>query len=379
MDWRRAMMLCLAAGAVLAGGAAAGPLPDIGTVAPDLEAPPVVEGAPAPGGRVRQSLPEYEGTEVHHALYLPADWRPGRRYPVIVEYAGNGPYSNAFGDISTGRVDGSKLGYGISGGKGFLWLCLPYVNAREKRNQEQWWGDVDATLDYCRKAVRLVCEEYGGDPSAVILAGFSRGAIGCGYLGLHDDAAADIWLAFVPYSHYDGVITTWPYPGADRASAAARLARLKGRASFVCQEGGTAATEAYLRATGVEAPFVFRSTGFRNHNDAWALRDCPARRDLRAWLAEVLRTRPGTFAVRGRVVDAAGWGIPGARVESGDTHFAQTDAEGRYVLAGLTAGRRTLRAVRTGMRFPERQVDLAGDQDGLDFHAARPAGEREAR
>jgi hypothetical protein len=126
----------------------------------------------------------------------------------------------------------------------------------------------------------------------VILVGFSRGAIGCGYLGLHDDAIADVWLAFIAYSHYDGV-RRWGYPGDDRTAALERLRRLRGRASFICQEGGTTETEAYLRETGVDAPFTFAATGFRNHSDAWILRPSPARDALRAWLAEVLRTRPG--------------------------------------------------------------------------------------
>jgi hypothetical protein len=63
------------------------------------------------------------------------DWKPGRRYPVIVEYAGNGNYANKYGDVSTGEVEGSKLGYGISGGNGFIWICLPYVNTLENKNQ----------------------------------------------------------------------------------------------------------------------------------------------------------------------------------------------------------------------------------------------------
>jgi hypothetical protein len=33
-------------------------------------------------------------------------------------------------------------------------------------------------------------ENFGGDASAVVLTGFSRGAIACGYLGMHDDETA---------------------------------------------------------------------------------------------------------------------------------------------------------------------------------------------
>jgi len=347
--------------------------PDISSVPADLVTPTMVDGAPAPGRRVRQTLSEYRGTQVYHALYLPTDWQKGRLYPVIVEYAGNGPYREKYGDVFTGMVEGSNLGYGISGGKGFLWICLPYVNSKEKRNQTRWWGDVEATVDYCRKAVVRVCEEYGGDPSAVILTGFSRGAIACGYLGLHDDQTADVWLAFIPCSHYDGVIR-WGYPGSDRQSALERLERLKGRASFICHEpggmaGGVEGTRQYLGATGIRAPFTFQSGPFRNHNDAWVLRDVPERTALRQWLDQVLRTRPGTHAVRGRVM-AGGSPVPGVRIQSGLTHWTATDATGRYELGGLIDSRRTLSASREGMQFEPavREVVVAGqDVEGIDF------------
>ena len=63
---------------------------------------------PAAGKRVKQVHPDWMQTEVYHLLYLPKDWQPGKRYPVIVEYAGNGPYQNRFGDISTGHPEGAR-------------------------------------------------------------------------------------------------------------------------------------------------------------------------------------------------------------------------------------------------------------------------------
>ena len=266
--------------------------PDIRTIAADLTTPPLTDSEPRPGLRVRQTVPEYSGTDVHHALYLPVDWRRGRRYPVIVEYAGNGNYRNSYGDVSEGTVEGSNLGYGISGGKGFLWVCMPFVDQRAKRNATEWWGDPEATVDYCKKAVADVCGRFGGDPRELILAGFSRGAIACNYIGLREDEIARLWLAFIPYSHYDGV-KTWPYPDCDRASALSRLERLKGRAQFIIQENSVEATRDYLKSTGIQAPFTFVTLPFRNHNDAWTLRNLPARRMVRSWLKETLRTRPG--------------------------------------------------------------------------------------
>jgi len=281
-------------------------LPDIRTVPPDLETPKMVEGAPAAGRRVRQVAVEYKGTAVYHALYLPTDWKPGRKrkYPVLVEYAGNGPYRNRYGDVSTGKVEGSNLGCGISGGRRFIWLCLPYVNSKKKANQRQWWGDVSATVEYCKRIVPRICRDYGGDPSRVVLIGFSRGAIACNFIGLHDDEIAKLWRAFVPYSHYDGV-RRWGYGGSDRASALKRLNRLKGRPQFICMENSVAETKRYLASTGVKGDFTLMVTPFRNHNDRWAHRDTPQRRQLRKWIRRVLAkpqgdTRPAESTVSRR-------------------------------------------------------------------------------
>ena len=292
MHWRLPIFSLL-----LAVSAGAEELPDISTVAPDLTVPEMTAGRPAPGQRVRHTTAGWETTGVHAALYLPVEWKPGGRWPVIVEWAGNGDYRNAFGDVSTGRVEGSRLGYGVSAGMGCIWICVPYLNDAGTANVIKWWGDAPAyrpapTLAYVRATVREVCEKFGGDPARVVLAGFSRGAIAANFLGLHDQETAQLWRAFICYSHYDGVRPDWPYPGADRPAAFARLQRLGGRPQFICGEGSNAAdTERYLRATGAweKGAFTILATGFRNHNDAWVLRPSEARSRLREWLREVLK------------------------------------------------------------------------------------------
>jgi len=314
-------------------------------------------------------LPDYEGTAVHHVLYLPVNWRPDNRYPVIVEYAGNGPYTSRYGDFSAGTVEGASMGYGISGGKDFIWVSMPFVNTAEMRNQRWWWGNTVATVDYCKAAVRQVCERYGGDPSAVVLAGFSRGAIAANYIGLSNDEIADVWLAFIPFSHYDGV-RKWEWPGSDRASALERLKRLNGRASFVCRERSVKETQDYIASTGVNAPFAFCSIPFRNHSDAWLLRDVPERRRLRRWLRQVLEERPGTHAIHGRVTDSKGMGVAGVRVQSGYTHWTETSADGTFSLCGLVNSERSVTATKNGRAIAPQaiQVKVAGkDVGGLHF------------
>jgi poly(3-hydroxybutyrate) depolymerase len=150
-------------------------LPDIRSVPADLEVPALSAGPPAAGKRVRHGL---------GVLYLPADWKADVKWPVIVELAGNGGYTNKFGDVSTGQPEGSNLGYGLSTGRGFIWLCVPYLNTRGDQIAIKWWGDApdhdpQPTLRNLREAVTSVCREFSGDESRVVLAGFSRGAIAC--------------------------------------------------------------------------------------------------------------------------------------------------------------------------------------------------------
>ena len=270
-------------------------LADVRVLPQDLRTPPMTSGQPAPGKRVKAVTTGYEFTAVYHALYLPTDWKPGRLHPVIVEYAGNGGYTNQYGDSCDGTVEGCYLGFGISAGRNFIWICLPFVAVKDglKSNARNWWGDTGETVAYCKRTVREVCQRYGGDTNAVILAGFSRGAIAGNYIGLRDDEIASLWRAFILHSHYDGVKTNWPYADADRAAALARLRRLNGRPQFITQENSVEDVRTYLKQTGVKAPFTFQALGHPNHCDDWVLRDLPERSKLRAWLKSVLKEYPG--------------------------------------------------------------------------------------
>lgn len=260
----------------------------------DLTVPELSDGPPAAGQRVRQTNPGYEGWELSHTLYLPADWqRPAAgeaKWPVIVEYPGNGGYKNALGDVCTGRPEDCKLGYGLSGGKGFIWVCLPFVDPVGKKHALNWWGDADATAKYCVQTVRRVCDEYGGDPRAVVLAGFSRGAIACNYIGLRNDEIAGLWCAMLPHSHYDGV-RKWPHADSDAASAAARLKRLGDRPQFISHETSVEATRDFLKQHAPQGQFTFLALPFANHSDQWVLKEIPERKLAREWLAEVAKKR----------------------------------------------------------------------------------------
>jgi predicted esterase len=250
----------------------------------ETHVPAIEDGPPRPGHFVKVVAPEYQGTAVFHALYLPTDWEKGNSYPVIVEYAGN-----SSGTICSGKVEDCKLGYYASGGAGYIWIVLPFVNEKEKRNQLTWWGDVDATVKYCEVNVRRACDSFGGDRSAIVLTGFSRGAIACGYIGLHDDTIASMWVGLLPFAHFDGGSFT-------RDGAKERLARIKDRPVLIAfgqkdaaGKANSLAGAAILKALGgspqlLEIPDI-------GHTDNWIEKPSPQRDEVRKWLSDVTAHR----------------------------------------------------------------------------------------
>ncbi|MEM8671590.1 MAG: hypothetical protein AAGG48_28985 [Planctomycetota bacterium] len=252
----------------------------------DLETPVMVAEAPRAGLRVRQVTAEYAGTDVYHSLYLPTDWRPDGRYPVVVEYTGN--RFPACG--STGEVKDANLGFGLTGGRGFIWVSMPYIDTGRKKNTVTWWGDKDATVEYCKINLPRICEQFGGDPNSVVICGFSRGAIAASYIGLADDEIASLWKAFITHDHFDGQ-RNWPYPESDRESALKRLQRLDGRPVLVC--GGSneflkqhrdLAAFTFLRPPVAEIFDIPEGKVIHPHTDRWMHRESEYRQQARRWL-----------------------------------------------------------------------------------------------
>lgn len=270
--------------------------------AADLTLPPLTDQAPQPGQRATVTPPEYAGTKVHHLIALPDDWTPdwqakGKRWPVIAEYTGNHfPTSG-----STGEVEGAALGYGLARGQA-IWIVLPYVAKVRTSNERTWWGDIDATVGYAKTNVPRICAEFGGDPRKVVLCGFSRGAIGVSFLGLHDDEVAKLWCALWAHDHFDGMLEwkghAWGSPLARfREEASVRLRRLAGRPLLVSQAG--AQTRRFIDAlapSGVTYLTVDMAAHFGTfpnelakhpHNDRWPMRDGAATQAARAWFERV--------------------------------------------------------------------------------------------
>jgi hypothetical protein len=261
----------------------------------DLVTPVMTDEAPAAGKRVRQVAPEYRATEVYHSLYLPSDWKPSGSYPVIVEYTGN-EFPPGKG---SGEVKDANLGFGMSGGKDFIWVVMPYVQQGKTENTIKWWGDRKATIDYCKVNLPRICEQFGGDPDRVIICGFSRGAIGSSYIGLADDEIAALWAGMFTHDHFDGA-KTWGYPKSEREFALKRLARLNGRPVLVSGQRGTGIRETFLKDYLDLADFSFLDVPvnelfdipegpvIHSHTDRWMHRESEYRDRVRAWIKTTL-------------------------------------------------------------------------------------------
>jgi hypothetical protein len=271
---------------------------DVHTVMPDVFPAPLTDGPPSPGQWVRQQLPAREATAAYHCVYLPTDWEPGKTYPLLVTFPGNGPFRSRFGDISGGMPEDNVMGIGLSGGQGWVVLGLGYLDSRKQLQPTgQWWGDVAATIDYTKEAVRFVCANYGADAQRIILLGFSRSAIGAGFVGLNDDTIAPLWRGILCYDGwerqedmarnrygYDKISYSYDPNDFDGTGAARRFERLAGRPLLVV--GGRGDLESLRRSGDHRVEFLGKS--HRNHSVLWTLRDTPERAKARAWLDSVV-------------------------------------------------------------------------------------------
>ena len=132
--------------------------PEQRTVAADLQTPAAVSDTAAAGRRILFA-PDPDRPQLLCTLWLPTDWTPQRSWPVFAELPGNGGYRNAFGDECSGRAEDCSMGFGLTEGRGWIWLCLPFLNGDGSQVALTWWGQApdyqpDATLQYWQLAVQ---------------------------------------------------------------------------------------------------------------------------------------------------------------------------------------------------------------------------------
>jgi len=228
--------------------------------------PDIERGEPMAGKRVYQKLPGWENTTIEHVLTLPKEWKPGAKYPVIVEYTGNVFYHKWC--HSTGFTDQGTMAYGLSRGETFILLNLPFVAMDGRQEEPNGWGSIERTEDYCIEALKFVSQNYGADRNQVFFTGFSRGELAMNYLALRDDRIAPLWRGFI---------------GADPAMPSAK--KWQGTPGWNhCAEGWD---ERGARLRG--RPFFNQHPSYGPvHVDVEYLEDSPSTVAARAWLQKMI-------------------------------------------------------------------------------------------
>ena len=247
-----------------------------------LDVPSVENAAPSAGHRVRYRLEGDQDSKIYSLLNLPEDWKPGQKYPVIVEYPGNVFFTP--GCYSTGLPDQCVIGFGMNKGKGAICLGLPFVDRQADEIVESGWGNADDTCDYAIKMVDQVCTKFGGDPENLVLTGFSRGAIACGYIGLRNDRIAKLWKGIHACQHYDG--DGWR--GATLEGAIERGQRFQGKAVFQT-DNSQEKFQRVMDAMTTEVTYV--DSGLGAHATAMFLDDRPSTVQLRKWFIDLVSNR----------------------------------------------------------------------------------------
>ena len=244
--------------------------------------------SPSAGERVKVNLAGWNAA-IYHSLYLPQNYSTDRTWPIIIDLPGN---ANHF---ENGLPDGDcYLGWGLSKGVNFIWALCPFINTAETAMAPTWWGDgsspttqgIASTVHYITDLIANIVANYHGDINKVVLMGWSRGAIACGYIGCSSDVMASKFISWMPHSHHDGGTYT-------PAGAATRLARMLGKKTCITYgdaalDGGYANSQtglALVQAAGVtEEHYGIVNMG---HNIEHSLRYGDATVDsIRAFLAQ---------------------------------------------------------------------------------------------
>lgn len=249
-----------------------------------LDVPDMTEGSPAPGRRVRYRLVADAKNEIYCALYLPPDWKPGKRYPVIAEFPGNVFYS-ARACWSTGRPEQCQMGYGMSSGTNAIWVSLPFVDREKGEIAESGFGSNKGgdTAAHTLAVMDDICRNWGGDRDSLFLCGFSRGSIACGYIGLRNDKIAALWKGMVGCQHYDG--SNWRESNME--DAVRRAPRFTGKAIFQV-DNRREKYQPVVDATDAAVKWTWIRSGLGYHATAMFLDDRPGMLELRRWFRDLV-------------------------------------------------------------------------------------------
>lgn len=243
-----------------------------------IEIPEVSNNKPSSGERVKYQLSSDLSSERYSVLYLPLNWNPDKKYPIIVEFPGNIYYTKDC--YSTGEPDQCQIGYGMSKGDGAIWISIPFIDYTKKENILNGWGNPDDTADYTLKTVLEISKKYQGDIKNVIITGFSRGAIACRFIGLRNKEIAKLWKGFHECQHFDG--DGWK--GATLESAKKRLNHLGERPLFQTDNH-----QPELKKMLKNKKVIYANSGLKFHATTMFLDNRESTVALRKWFNNIIK------------------------------------------------------------------------------------------
>ncbi|EMI17034.1 putative secreted protein [Rhodopirellula maiorica SM1] len=244
-----------------------------------IEVPNVENGQASAGRRVRYKLSDDKDSGIYCALHLPESWMQGKLYPVIVEFPGNIYFTeNCY---STGLPDQGAIGFGMGKHVESIWVTMPFVEYAKDKVVTDGWGNADDTADYTIRVVNEIIGKFGGDRERLVITGFSRGAIACGYIGRRNDSIASLWRGFHACQHYDG--DGWK--GATLVSAKARAGRIGQRPIFHTDNDSE---DLKVMLAEVGADVTYASSGLGAHATAMFLDERPSTLKLQEWYAALV-------------------------------------------------------------------------------------------
>jgi poly(3-hydroxybutyrate) depolymerase len=137
--------------------------------------PVVAQDRIAPGQESKLETPGYDYPSL---LYVPTDWRPGTKMPLIFFLHGAGAEPTTWPWRS------------VTGGKGYLIAGLSYAAIPEAAAKGIPRDDQTrkAMIEFINKTRAVVDRVYGVDRNRVFLTGLSMGGWGTNHYGFHPDA-----------------------------------------------------------------------------------------------------------------------------------------------------------------------------------------------
>lgn len=234
-----------------------------------LTSPEIETGLPRPGHRVRVSIEDYP--DANYDIYLPYNFTNTGKWPVIFEIP-----------CADDAHDATVIGFGISEGKDYIWVSVPYIDHDGKIESGAWTLEPSYTEKFWLAVLKDLKNKYPIDDRKIIIAGFSLGGAGVSGFGNWSSEISSKWAAYFSQSHFDGCCLNFP------GNSDERINRIDKRKVLVCAgERDTAKTcskNAYTKLVSKGVPATYIEIVNWDHFPDWTLTNSQSAQQARNWL-----------------------------------------------------------------------------------------------